>query len=213
MTLSLLKILGHSIAVSSWSDHSKCVVWTASCVAFFGSFRFGELLATSATEFNCFETLLWSDIRFIDENSIQIHVKVSKTRKPKGEYISLFTFPHHDCCPIMAMQCLQTLQKDNLNLPVFTFANNKFLTKNLMNKYIVHFLKPHIGEQAHFYSCKSFRAALPSALAAFPDIHNDKSIRRWGRWDSKAFERYTRLDHKAKEAIFSRFVRALEKCM
>jgi hypothetical protein len=213
MTLSLLKLLGHSIAVSLWSDHSKCVIWTASCVAFFGSFRFGELLASSSSFFNVYETLLWSDIRFIDENSIQIHVKLSKTRKPGGEYVSLFTFPNHNCCPILALQSLRSFQKNNLTLPVFTFANNKFLTKSLMNKYIVQFLKPHIGEQANFYSCKSFRAALPSALAAFPHIHNDKTIRRWGRWDSKAFERYTRLDHKAKKAIFSKFVKALDKCM
>jgi hypothetical protein len=78
-----------------------------------------------------------------------------------------------------------------------------------MNSYIVHFLKPQLGDQANFYSCKSFRAALPSALASYPHQENDVFIKRWGRWNSEAFERYTRLDHNAKKEIFSKFAAAL----
>ncbi len=47
MTLPLLKLLGHEIAHSSWSKHNKQVYWTACTTAFFGSFRFGEILAPS----------------------------------------------------------------------------------------------------------------------------------------------------------------------
>jgi len=70
-------------------------------------------------------------------------------------------------------------------------------------------LKPHLGEEAKLYSCKSFRAALPSALAALPCEGNEKFIKRWGRWDSNAFEKYIRLSHLAKRRIFEKFAIAL----
>jgi hypothetical protein len=41
---------------------------------------------------------------------------------------------------------------------------------------IVHFLSPHLKEEAKDYSSKSFRAGLPSALAAYPNLENDIQI-------------------------------------
>jgi hypothetical protein len=211
MTLPLLKILGHSIAISNWSNRSKIVLWSAFCTAFFGSFRLGELLPKHENSFNKFECLLWSDIKFFDDESVQIHVKIPKTRNPNGEIVSLFRFPNENCCPIEALKCLLTLSKCNVSsdIPVFSFESGKYLTIDKMNMFIVKFLEPFIGDDAKFYSCKSFRAALPSALATFPHIGNDVSIKRWGRWNSDAFERYTRLSHAAKKELFERFANAL----
>ena len=45
MTLPLLKLIGHEIAKSSWSNFSKCLIWCACTTAFFGSFRFGNYCA------------------------------------------------------------------------------------------------------------------------------------------------------------------------
>lgn len=209
MTLPILKILGHALAKSDWSDHSKIVVWSACCVGFFGSFRFGELLSSKKDSFNAFETLVWKDIRFVDGNSIMIHNKIPKTRTASGEFVSLFEFSGHNCCPVTAIKCLKKLSNPDQESPVFKFENGSFLTKDLMNVYIVHFLKPHLGNEASSYSCRSFRAALPSALAAHPILENDVSIKRWGRWNSNAFERYTRLSHKAKRELFCKFTSAL----
>jgi hypothetical protein len=44
-SLPLLKILEHSIANLGWDEISKRIVWTLSCVMFFGSFRISELLS------------------------------------------------------------------------------------------------------------------------------------------------------------------------
>ena len=180
-------------------------------MAFFGSFRFGKFLPKNDKSFNIHEALMWSDVKIFDDNSIQIHVKIPKTRTPNGEFVSLFKFPNNSCCPIEALLCLKKMQFEigNQNLPIFTFSNGLFLTNEKMNKLIIHFLKPHIGKDAYFYSCKSFRAALPSALAAFPLLGKDIYIMRWGRWHSKAFERYTRLNHVDKKEIFSKFILAL----
>ena len=43
MTLHLLKILGHEIAKTKWSENSKQVVWTAATLAFFREFQGGGI--------------------------------------------------------------------------------------------------------------------------------------------------------------------------
>jgi hypothetical protein len=165
MTLPLLRILGHELANSNSTEHSKLVVWSTYMVAFMGSFRLGEILAKSENYFNGHEILLWKDVKFMKDRSIQIHNKIPKTRTKNGEYISLFPFPHFGCCPIAAISKLKSLSF-NPNQPVFSFNNGTFLTRAKLNKLIFEHLSPHIGSEARFYSAKSFRAALPSALAS-----------------------------------------------
>jgi hypothetical protein len=121
MSIPLLRILGHELAKNNWSEHSKVVVWSTYSVAFMGSFRLGELLAKTETEFNPLETLMWQDIKFMKDDSIQIHVKVPKTRTAKGEHISLFPFPFYGCCPVAAIKKLRSIAEKNgdLDKPVF----------------------------------------------------------------------------------------------
>jgi hypothetical protein len=211
MTLPLLRIMGHEISNSSWNVTSKAAIWATYTVAFFGSFRLGELLSKNENKFNMYETLLWKDVKFIHGDSILIHNKISKTRKPGGEYISIFEFPFFSCCPVAAMKLLAKLSNatENQLQPVFKFETGKCLTKKILNSLIVSHLEPHIGNNAFFYSCKSFRAALPSALASNPHAENDRSIKHWGRWTSDAFERYTRLSHGARRKLFKKFSEAL----
>jgi hypothetical protein len=204
MTIPLLRIMGHELANCNWTDHAKVVVWATYTVAFMGSFRLGEILARNEKTFNPMESLMWKDVKFMKDDSIQIH--------SKGEYISLFPFPFHGCCPVAALKKLKSFAISNSDLekPVFCFASGKLLTKAKLNALIQLHLFPHIGNESRFYSCRSFRAALPSALAANPHLANDVTIKKWGRWSSKAFERYTRLSHSAKRKLFSKFVRALD---
>ena len=82
MTLPLLEIIGHEIANENWCDKSKSVVWTALLVGFWGSFRFGELLSKDEKIFHEKETLLWSDIKFVECDSVIIHNKIPKNRTP-----------------------------------------------------------------------------------------------------------------------------------
>jgi hypothetical protein len=109
------------------------------------------------------------------------------------------------------LKALKSLSSGCDNFPVFTFENGTFLTNQKLNAVIRFFLEKRIGKRAANYSCQSFRGGLPSALASKPSIENDGSIKKWGRWMSDAFERYTRLDHIAKKAIFEKFVNALDE--
>jgi len=211
MTLPLLRVLGHELIKSNWSNHSKLVIWGSCTAAFFGSFRLGELLSKNESKFNPYETLLWKDIQFLEDGSAKIHNKVPKTRTLGGETISLFPFPKYNCCPIAALKALKSLSTEGEDYPVFTFSNGSFLTNQKLNAVIRFFLEKRIGKKAANYSCQSFRGGLPSALASKPNIENKGSIKIWGRWKSDAFERYTRLDHIARRAIFERFVSALDE--
>ena len=47
LTLPLIKLLGHEIAKTNWSENSKRILWTCTCVSFSGSFRIGVLLASN----------------------------------------------------------------------------------------------------------------------------------------------------------------------
>ena len=92
MTLQLLKILGHAIAMTDWTENSKIVIWTACVTAFFGSFRFGELLATEEFNYNPAEIMMWSDVNFTTKKSVLLHVKIDKCKNVQGSYIDLFKF-------------------------------------------------------------------------------------------------------------------------
>ena len=63
----LLKLLGHKISKTNWSQDSKQVVWGAFTMAFFGCFRMEELQVLHQNEnaFSKDDTLLWKEILFI----------------------------------------------------------------------------------------------------------------------------------------------------
>ena len=208
MTLPLLKILGHQIAASDWSEDSKQVFWTALTVAFFGSFRFGEILCSSTTSFIEDESLLWKDV-ILKEDSVLIKIKIPKSRNAKGEFVDLFRIPNCTFCPVLALRKLHAIRSRNPQKPVFEFASGSLLTSGSLNSCLVKLLRPIIGESATSISGHSFRAALPSVLANRPDLASDEDIKRWGRWSSASFQLYTRLKPQQRRIIFSKIVAAI----
>jgi hypothetical protein len=135
MSLPLLKILGHEIANSEWEDNSKDVIWTAAVLAFFGSLRFEEMLGTGEWKYNPYETLLWSDIK-IFENSALLHIKVTKNCSKEGEFVDIFPFTGHGCCPLAALINLKKSRRGGEweHKPVFAFKSGKLLTQNTEEK-------------------------------------------------------------------------------
>jgi hypothetical protein len=208
-TYPLLKVLYHQIAASKWSKYNKQVFWTAIAVAFFGSMRFGEILAPHSNSFNVKETLLWDDVSF-QQDSVVISIKIPKTRNLKGEYVDLFEIQDQRFCPVHALRALKKMSQNfNGKMPVFKFDNDVFLTKESLNNTLHSLLVPLLGKAAYQYTGHSFRAALPSALASCPDLAADNQIKQWGRWNSDCFKLYTRLKNKQKRYIFQKMMIAL----
>ena len=107
MSLPLLKILGNEIAKLNWNENSKQVVWSAFTLSFFGSFRMGEILPQQENTFSPLDTLLWSDVKFLENNHILVHVKTPKSRLPQGEFVDIFQFDGQGVCPVKAIMALR----------------------------------------------------------------------------------------------------------
>jgi hypothetical protein len=208
MTYPLLKILSHQIAIAGGPVEEKQLYWTAMVVAFFGSFRFGELLSKTETKFNENETLLWENVVF-SKDSVTIHVKIPKNKKEQGEYIDIFTLPDGRYCPVRALRKLKSTHCKSEKDPVFTTLHDTYLTPSIMTEKLRQLLRPTLGEEAMHYSGHSFRAGLPSALASCPDIASEEDIRSWGRWGGDSFKAYTRLKYRQKKIIFQKIVSAI----
>ena len=90
-------------------------------------------------------------------------------------------------------------------MPVFRLSNGKNLTKSKLNSVL------KITFPSKKISCKSFRSGIPSIMANFPDIMNDKHVMGWGRWKSSSFLRYQKFDLKQKKWVFKKLAKILLK--
>jgi len=212
MTLPLLKILGHEIAKSGWIKNSKQVVWGAATLAFFGSFRAGEILVKGEKVFCPDDTLLWKDVKFCGEDHILIHIKNPKSRQKEGEFVDIFSFEGNNVCPVKALRNLKdSLPEYNPNDPVFKFEGGKNLTTRGFNEILKNLMTIHLGDEARHISGHSFRAAIPAVLAKFPKLCNSLDIMGWGRWRSDAYLVYTRLKVDQKRCTFHLITDLLNK--
>ncbi len=211
MSYPLMKLLQHQIFNAEWSDDSKLVVWAASLAACFRSFRLGEILPKSEN-YNVEETLMWSDVKFRNEDSVIIHVKVDKCKNVAGSYIDLFKSDMLPICPVKTLLRLKACRVGS-KLPVFSFANGKMLTANCLVSTVRKLLEPLIGKYANMLCGHSFRAGIPSALAANPNAVSDIDIKNWGRWTPDSYLVYTRLKLKQKYALYSKILKVLNKSL
>ena len=210
LTLSLLKIIGHEVSLSDWPTDSKRVFWTACCTLFFGSLRAGEILSSSKTKYSYKSCLLWEDVKFL-EDSILIRVKMPKCKTDSDSFVDIFKFPEKSCCPVRALKGLQkhSVTSDDKQKPVFCFKNGSLLTLSTFNTTVRTLLQSTMGNSSREYSSHSFRAAIPSALAACPDTANSEEIKIWGRWDSDTYKTYTRLEINKRKSIHDKASKAL----
>jgi len=211
MSYPLVRLLQHQIFMTEWSDDSKLVIWAACLTAFFGSFRLGEILATS-DNYNDEETFLWSDVKFRNEESVLIHVKIDKAKNQQGSYIDLFKSDTLPICPVKTLICLKE-KRLNSNGPVFSFINGKVLTAQCLVYTVRNLLLPVIGSFALMICGHSFRAGIPSALASYPNAVKDIEISNWGRWSSDSYLLYTRLKLNLKLVLYTKILNVLNKSL
>ncbi len=94
MTLPLIRLIGHEVAKCDWSSHSKIVLWAAMCVGFFGSFRFGEILAKHKTSITLMKPCC-GGISFFGRQFCQNpkrDSKVEKKRRESSELVRIWFF-------------------------------------------------------------------------------------------------------------------------
>jgi len=205
-TIDSLLYLGHKIACSLLSVFQKQILWTAATLAFFTCARMGEILP-SETNFDPETTLCWKNVKFLVNDEILIFLPFTKTKKTKGEFVDVFSFPV--CCPVAALKKLYSLTivthpETNLaNIPVFSFPDGKPLTTKLMNSYLKTFLSDLSGDEMVF-SCHSFRSAIPSIVSNFPDQALVSDIKEWGNWKSDSYQLYMKLERDKRRKLFGK---------
>jgi hypothetical protein len=206
MTIHLLRLIGHKLRRTGWSESSQQTVWAACTVAFFTSARMGELLSTAEAHHDPTTTLTWACVQCRPDGSFLLHVRLPKSGQKEGEFLDVFPYDQHGCCPAAALRRHAELRRaaggGGLSEPVFTFRSGKHLTMEGLNRILRQLLADVVDWSRHSISCHSFRAGVPSALAKHPHLMTSDDVKGWGRWSSDAYQRYTRLKVDQKRSIF-----------
>jgi site-specific recombinase XerD len=213
MTLQILRLLGHQLASSGWSTNTQQTIWAACLTGFFSSARMGELLAPHEIGLDLTATLTWRCVQFRDDGSVLIHIRLPKMLTQEGDFVDLFPFPDPPYCPVAALERMHQQQREagrgGLDEAVFTFITGKQLTRSGLNAALKSLLSPLFDFSQGSISCHSFRAALPSALAARPQQVSAEDIKHWGRWSSDTYQSYTRLKQDQKKHLYAKIVATL----
>ena len=168
--------------------------------AFFGFFRLGELLPTSAVDFNATTDLAWGDVAVDSRRNprmIQIHLKTSKTQQfGPGVDVVLGT-TGTTLCPVTAM-VQYIAERGSQPGPFFLNPTKTTLTKAQFISRIRSILQllglPHCDYAGH-----SFRIGAATTAASMGV--EDSMIQTLGRWHSAAFLQYIRTPKERLAAI------------
>ena len=178
-------------ALMSSNHPERTVIWAIACSAFFGFFRLGELLPSSARSFNLATSLCWGDVAVdsdLDPTMIQVHLRVAKCDQfGKGSDIILGR-TSLTICPVSALLSYIEKRSDAPG-PFFVNSSRAIITKPWIVDQIRDILDS-LGFPPSHYAGHSFRigAATTAALKGV----EDSLIKTLGRWQSAAFLQYIR---------------------
>ena len=212
MNIHLLNILRHRISELPWSPFSKQIFWTACTLCFFTSCRMGELVPSQERNFDASTTLLWDNVREINNTEFIMFVPYSKTTGFKGKIVDIFEIKGDKNCPAAAIRKLRKMMREKTdfksNVPVFSFHSGKNLTKKQINLWLRSLLEDFVDSN-HKITGHSFRAGIPSTLACYPDEFPNNVIKTWGMWESNSYKLYIKHEREGKRALFEKIVKCL----
>jgi len=198
ITLPLLRILGHHLAISSLAAEDRMLFWAAAVAAFFGSLRLGEVLADRIKRPTTWG-LLGEDCHPVDDELI-LRIRSHKASHESGDLVVLFPLGDPSLCPVRHLLALRRARQ--LTGPLFVRSSGQLWTR----QHFTTILQQLAAETGLFgpgetVTGHSFRAGIASALGALGTADGELALREWGRWRSSAFTAYTRQHVAAKRAI------------
>ena len=199
VTPSTLKLLRHELQKSNWPLAKKRLTWLIATVAFNGSFRIGELLATENNHFDPQTCLMGRDIsieKWQQEGEnlklLKVWLKSPKELKfGKGLMVEVFE-TKTQLCPVAALEKWKKVSKiaSTGSKPAFRLENGLLYTCKQFNKDLEKLLGKHIDYKSTKILSHSFRAGLATAMAKLG--YSDEEICKIGRWNSSAFVNYVK---------------------
>ena len=197
ITIPFLRLLGHVIA-TRWkgAPDDKQTFWTICLIAFWGSFRIGELLSETKA-FSPGSDMLGTDLLSLTPNSFALWVRDPKIPKEFGDVVELWSIDQFkDLDPVVAFHTHWNKRQSkgfSTNLPLFMREDGSPFTHSYFSsilKAMIKLLPTGIDKSENNWTGHSFRSGLPTMLqtAGF----EDDEIKAWGRWSSSAFRLYTK---------------------
>ena len=172
----------------------------------------GELVPTNERSFDPATTLLWGNIRKINDTEFVLFIPYSKTTGFKGKIVDIFEIKGDKNCPAAALKKLWKMAISTKGFcddkPVFSFSSGKNLKKKQINLWLGTLLDDFVDSN-HKITGHSSRVGIPSTLASFPDNYTVKVIKEWGMWESNSYALYTKQEREGKRALFERIVTSL----
>ena len=205
MTFVHLKLLGHAIGSSGYSEFEKDAIWAVSLSAFWGSFRLGELMNKRAGETDPKYSCLLSDFKFTSEG-FKIWVRSPKVASPEGDLVEVFAVPGSIYDPLKAMEKYVTKRRSMWGVTedsvLFAREDGTPINRDWFNNILHKLLDPLILDARDSFTGHSFRAGISTLMKAAGMEESD--IKIWGRWSSQAYQLYCKKKGLEKGKIWSR---------
>jgi hypothetical protein len=194
VTLNLLRKVGMYLNSTRWKSLSKKAVWAVCTLAYWGSFRLGELLTGKSKIFYQYSDLLGGDVSMEGEKAVRVRVKSPKVVGRGEEVVWVRKVADRTLCPVRAVErLLRELRKQGLrkdDRPAFRLASGRFFTRGRFLRALNSLLRLE-GEAG--VTGKSFRSGLPTDLLNIAGKREDDTTRFLGRWAGRSYQSYQRL--------------------
>ena len=196
ITLNILILLRSSIAAHpSWTPYEKSLRWSTMMLAYWGSFRMGELLSQEKQKFNPSTSLLPSDLQF-KEDCLAVWIRSPKIWTQGGDIVEVWrVLENEDMDPVLAVSRFLQFRNETFgdlnDKPVFIHQDGSLYTKSELNKDLKDLLAqfPALsGSGRESWSGHSFRAGLATLLTSLG--FSEEQVKKWGRWHSAAYMLY-----------------------
>jgi len=199
VTMDILRLLKTRLAGWTGGRVDKMTAWLVFTLLFHAACRGGELLCKREDAFDPAVELLRQDIVLKQAGgegqdeaaTVQMKIKLPKEARDKRATIVDVFETRSDICPVRAFRKWQkeTVTASQWN-PAFLWENGKPVTLKAMNALIRELLDPVLPE--HGISMHSFRTGAASMMGELG--YTDSDIKSIGRWSSRAFECYIKLN-------------------
>ena len=191
----MLKLIENTIARrQDWSTFEQSLRFSVSLLAWWGSFRLGEIVGDRRHEFNSKSILLASDVTF-NEDCVAVWLRSPKVEKEvTGDLVEVWSVPDRpDLDPLAALNSYLRLRTSKFGpaeeLPLFLHEDGSIFTKQEMNRDLSQLLSlyPQLNTARDKWTGHCYRSGLSTILAILGFSKSD--IQSWGRWESDSYKR------------------------
>jgi len=199
VTTDIMKLLKTRLANWSGGRIDKMTAWLICSLLFHAACRGGELLCKREDIFDPAVELLRQDTLFRsaissngeEKGTVQLRLKLPKEAKDRRATVVDVFETSTSICPVRAFRKWQKeTETAKQHEPAFIWENGKPVTARAMNALIKELLDPVLP--GHNITVHSFRTGAASLMGQLG--YSDNEIKDIGRWSSRAFESYIKLN-------------------